>query len=341
MKQLRIALGIAISAVFLVLAFRGVHFDAVGDALGSAQYAWLIPAVAAIVVSIGMRAVRWGVLFHPRRGLAFSSLFGSLNVGYLVNGVLPARLGEVVRAYVLSTREPVGMAHALSTVAVERVLDMVVTLAVLAAILPFIELPQDFNGPLVAVVSVVAVGGLLVMLLAGAQRERAHRIGALVTGRLPGHWAERLHGLLDSFLEGFAVLSHPAVAARAVGYSVVIWLLAALGMYLTLFAFGLELAPTAPILVLALVSLSFAIPASPGHVGVFHLAVVSALKAFAVDESVALSYAFVAHLVAFLPPLLLGAGYLWRTGLSWDRLFAFRRSASPTDPEPALPPAGR
>jgi glycosyltransferase 2 family protein len=341
MKQLRIAVGLAVSAVFLVLAFRGVHFREVGDALGSANYFWLIPAVAAIVVSIALRAVRWGVLFHPRRGMKFSSLFGSLNVGYLVNDVLPARLGEVVRAYVLSQREPVGMAHALSTVAVERVLDMVITLAFLAAILPFIELPEDFNGPLVAAVSAVAIGGLLVMLLAGAQRDRTHWLVRLVTNRLPHGLAERLHSVMDSFLEGFAVLSRPVVAAQAVAYSVVIWLLAALGLYFALFAFDLELAPAAPILVLALVSLSFAIPASPGHVGVFHLAVVSALRAFDVDESVALSYAFVAHIVAFVPPLLMGAAYLWRTGLSWDRLFAFRRSSSPADPEPALPPAGR
>ena len=89
MKQLRVVLGLLISAAFLLLAFRGVHFREVGSALSSANYLWLAPAVAAIVASIGVRAVRWRLLFHPQQGMRLSSLFGALNVGYLVNEVLP------------------------------------------------------------------------------------------------------------------------------------------------------------------------------------------------------------------------------------------------------------
>lgn len=333
MKQLRIVLGFVISAVFLVLAFRGVKFREVGAALSEANYLWLAPATAAIVASIGLRAVRWRLLFHPRRDLRLGSLFGSLNVGYLVNDLLPLRLGEVVRAYLLSQTERVGVAHALSTVAVERVLDMVVTLAYLAVVLPFVTLPEGAAGK-IAVVSALAVGALVVMMVAGAVRERSHAVARLVTRRLPAGPAERLHTLLDSFLHGFAVLSTPRVAAPMAALSLAIWALAALGLYCVMFAFHLYLSPAAPIFVLALVSVSFVIPASPGYVGVFHLAAVSALKAFDVDESLALSYAFVAHIIAFVPPMLLGAAYLWRTGTSWDRIFAFRRTAT-ADPEAA------
>jgi uncharacterized protein (TIRG00374 family) len=340
MKQLRIVAGLAVSAIFLYLALRGVRFREVGEALREANYLWLVPAVAAIVASLGLRAVRWRLLFHPVRDLRLSVLFGSMNVGYLVNTVLPLRLGEVVRAYLVGQMERVGAARALSTVAVERVLDMVVTLAYLAAVLPFVSLPEG-AGPKIAAITLVAVGALLVMLVAGAVRERTHALAAVATGRLPQRHAERLHGLLDSFLHGFAVLSRPGVAVPALGLSVVIWALAALGLYFTLFAFHLYLTPAAPLFVLALVSLSFVVPASPGYVGVFHLAVVSALRTFDVDESVALSYAFVAHLIAFVPPMLLGAAYLWRTGTSWDRIFAFRRPAPVEEPEPAGSPGAR
>ena len=328
MKHLRVVAGLLISAVFLFFAFRGVHFRAVGEALRNANYLWLAPAVAAIVASVGLRAVRWRLLFYPERDLRLSSLFGALNVGYLVNALLPLRLGEFVRAYLLSQVERVGAAHALTTVAVERVLDMVVTLAYLVAVLPFVALPEGAAGK-VAVVSAIAVGALLVMLVAGAVRERVHGLGRLVTDRLPARYAERLHGLLDSFLHGFAVLSTPRVAVSALALSVVIWALAALGLYFALFAFHLYLSPVAPLFMLALVSLSFVVPASPGYVGVFHLAVTTALRAFDVDAAVALSYAFVAHLIGFVPPMLLGATYLWRTGTSWDRIFAFRRAEEP------------
>ena len=328
MRYLRVLLGLVISAVFLVLAFRGVEFREMGEALGEANYLWLAPATACIVASIGLRAVRWRLLFYPQTDLRLSSLFGSLNVGYLVNDVLPLRLGEVVRAYLVSQLERVGVAHALSTVAVERVLDMLVTLGFLAAVMPFVTLPEGAAAK-VAVVSIIAVGALLVMLVAGAVREWVHRLARLITGRLSQRHGDRLHGLLDSFLHGFAVLSTPRVAVPVLGLSIVIWALAALGLYFVLFAFHLYLSPAAPLFVLALVSLSFAVPASPGYVGVFHLAVVSALKPFDVDGATALSYAFVAHLIAFVPPMILGAAYLWRTGTSWSHIFAFRRSPEP------------
>jgi uncharacterized protein (TIRG00374 family) len=336
MKHLRVAAGLVISAVFLVLAFRGVHFHEVGRALGSANYFWLVPAVLANVVALTVRAVRWRLLLYPRRGLRLWSLFGVLNVGYLVNDLLPLRLGEVVRAYLLGQIERVSAMHALSSVAVERVLDMVVTLAYLAAVMPFVSLPEGAAGK-IGVISLIAVGALVVMLVAGAVRERTHAIARLVTARLPARHGDRVHGILDQFLHGFAVLSTPRVAGPVLALSAVTWAVSALAMYFALLAFHLRLSPAAPVFVLALVSISFVVPASPGYVGVFHLAAVSALRAFHVDESVALSYAFVAHIVSFAPPMLLGAIYLWITGTSWDKILAFRGQAE-TPAEPARTP---
>lgn len=340
MKQLRVIAGVIISLVFLALAFRGVHLREVGEALGGASYGWLVPAVLAIVASIGLRAVRWKLLFYPRQDLRLSVLFGSLNVGYLVNDLLPLRLGEIVRACMVGQIERVSTARAFSTVAVERVLDMLVTLAFLAMVAPFVALPAG-AGTKVAVVTVIAVSALAVMLTAGAMRERTHALARLGTNRLSTRRAEQAHGLLDQFLQGFGALGNLRVAAATIVLSFIIWGMAAVGLGFALLAFHLTLPPTAPIFVLALVSLSFVVPASPGYVGVFHLAVVSALAPYDVDESVALSYAFVAHLVAFVPPMVLGAWYLWRTGMSWGRVLAFGRTPTPPELRAEAEPAGR
>jgi uncharacterized protein (TIRG00374 family) len=339
MKGLRVIAGLLVSALFLYLALRGVDFRRVGEALRHANYWWLLPGVLAIVLSILLRAVRWRLLFHPRTGLRFASVFGSLNVGYLVNDLLPMRLGEVVRAYLISQQEAVSATHALSTVAVERVLDMVVTVAYLAVLIPFVELPVGAADKVQAVAA-VAVGALLVMLVAGALPARTHQLARLGTRFLPPGPARRLHGLMDHFLEGFAVLSAPRVALPVVALSVALWALAALALYCVLFAFDLRLSPAAPFFVLALVSLSFVVPAAPGHIGVFHWTVITALATFHVQEDIARSYAFLAHLVAFVPPMLMGAAYLWRAGLSWERVLAFRRAPHRTGaggeaPEPA------
>ena len=92
MKYLRLLLGFLLSAIALYLAFRGVDFGEVGDALGDAAYGWIVPAVALIVVSLLLRAVRWRMMFYPVSGLRYGSVFGAMNAGYLVNTVLPGRI---------------------------------------------------------------------------------------------------------------------------------------------------------------------------------------------------------------------------------------------------------
>lgn len=332
MKHLRLLLGLGISAAFLWLAFRGVRFGAVGAALRQANYGWLVPAVALIVASLLLRAVRWRLLFFPTTGLRYGNVFGAMNAGYLVNTVLPARLGEVVRAVLIGHLERVRTARALSTVVVERVLDMLTTIIILALLIPFVPLPTGSALPLAAGAT-LAVGALVVMIVAGAMPGRTHRLADIALRRLPERWSVRLRAYLDSFLEGFAVLSNRSVALRLVCLSAVVWLTVALALYSVMAAFHLNLPPTAPMFVLALVSLAFVVPSSPGYVGVFHLAVVKALGVgFGVDPTLALSYAFVAHLVSFAPPTLLGAWFVWRSGSSLGRLVSVGRRARVAEP---------
>jgi glycosyltransferase 2 family protein len=340
MRALRLLLALLISAVFLFLAFRGVNFSAVGEALRSAAYWWLAPAVGLIVVSLYIRAVRWRMLFWPQTGIGYGNVFGSMNAGYLVNTVLPFRLGEVVRCVLLARIEPkVRTAHALSTVVVERVLDMLATIIVLAALIPFVQLPEASRLPL-AVASTLAVGALVVIIVAGAARGLTNRIARTITARLPRRWGERIEAMLDSFLEGFAVLSNLGLALRLTVLSFVIWLLIAAGLWSVLFAFHLTLPPTAPMFALALVSLSFILPSSPGHIGVYHAAASQALViGFGVDPTTAFSFALLGHLAGFAPPALLGAWFIWRSGLSLGRLMSFGRQAEPaavTPPAEAL-----
>ena len=351
MKYLRLLLGFLLSAVALFLAFRDVDFGDVGVALRSAAYWWILPAVALITFSLVLRGFRWRLLFYPQTDLRFGNVFGSMNAGYLVNTVQPLRLGEVVRAVMLGRLERVRTAHALSTVVVERVLDMLTTIVVLGLLIPFVPLPEDSTLPLI-VGTALAVGALIVMIVAGANPELTHRLARLLTGFLPARWADRIHHLLDSFLDGFKVLSNVRVAAQVVGLSALTWLTIAAGMECMLLAFHLELPLTAPLFVLALISLSFIVPSSPGHLGVFQFVAVEALAiGFAVDRTEALSFALVTNLVSFAPPALLGAWFVWRSGLSLGKLVSFGKEQDTEDtdataarrpaPTPGPSPAAR
>ncbi|MGH2586514.1 MAG: lysylphosphatidylglycerol synthase transmembrane domain-containing protein [Dehalococcoidia bacterium] len=327
MRYLRLLLGFALSAVALFLAFRNVDFADVGDALRTAAYGWIVPAVALIAVSLLVRAVRWRLLFYPNTNLHFGNVFGSMNAGYLVNTVLPARLGEVVRAVLLSRLEKVRVAHAVSTVVVERVLDLLTNIVILGLLIPFVALPSDSVLPLL-IATALAVIALVVMIAAGARPELTHRLVRIASARLPQKWAERLHHTLDSVLEGFRVLSNGGVALRLALLSLVIWLLVAAAMECMLLAFHLDLPLTAPMFVLALVQLSFILPSTPGHIGVFQFAAVEALAiGFNVDRNAALSFALVTNLVSFAPPALLGLWFIWRSGSSLGGLVTAGRQA--------------
>ncbi|MGD9893475.1 MAG: lysylphosphatidylglycerol synthase transmembrane domain-containing protein [Dehalococcoidia bacterium] len=346
MRYLRMLVGFALSAVALFLAFRNVEFSDVGEALRSAAYGWIVPAVALIVASLVVRAVRWRLLFYPNTNLRLMNVFGSLNAGYFVNTVLPARLGEVVRAVMISRLENVRTAHALSTVVVERVLDLLTTILILGLLIPFVSLPDESVTPLI-VATGLAVAALVVMIVAGANPSRTHRIARIFTARLPDKWSTRLHHMLDSILDGFRVLSNVGVSVRLILLSIVIWLLVAAAMECMLLTFHLDLPLTAPLFVLALIQLSFIIPSTPGHVGVFQFAAVEALRiGYSVDPNAALSFALVTNVVSFVPPAMLGLWFIWRSGASLGRLVTAGReaqaeeAATGTAPSPDPSPTG-
>jgi len=250
-----------------------------------------------------------------------------MNAGYLVNTVLPARLGEVVRAVMLAHLEDVRVGHAVSTVVVERVLDLLTTIVILGIMILFVSLPSESVTPLI-VATTLAVGALLTMIVAGANPDLTHRLIRLVTARLPERWSSRVHHLVDSFLDGFKVLHNAGIAGRLVILSIVIWLLVAAAMQCMLLAFHLDLPPSAPFFVLALIQLSFIIPSTPGHLGVFQFAATEALRiGYNVNPSEALGFAIVTNLVSFAPPALLGLWFVWRSGLSFSSLVSFGKQA--------------
>ncbi|MDQ1301883.1 MAG: glycosyltransferase 2 family protein, partial [Chloroflexota bacterium] len=166
------AIEIAISLAFLVLALRGVQFDALWGALRQANYIWLVPAVLLTVNTLLIKAWRWQLMFRPEYRLPFGSVFTALSAGYLASNVLPARLGEVVSVVLLVSDEPVSVARTLSTLIVTRLLDVLSLLVILVGLLPFVNLPPDM---LVAAqgLGVAALLGVVAIVLLSFGRDAA------------------------------------------------------------------------------------------------------------------------------------------------------------------------
>ncbi len=329
LKSVRFWIGIVISLVSLYLAFQGIQFDKLFDALGGMNAGWMIPATLFFGVSYLGRVFRWQLLFAPQKP-RLGKIFHALNIGYFLSNILPARLGDIVRAYLIGDIEKVSKAHALSTIVVERMSDgltVVLLLAVTALFVPNIPV-QAQQGALV--VAATGILGLVFLLVLSWQKERGMTILHRLASPFPFLQRPGLWRALESLIDGFAILRSPREILGVFGWAIFAWVLGG-GMYwVTMLAMHLDLPPQAAYLVMCVTALVVVVPSSPGYIGVFHATAVFTLTTvFGTDKAAALSYAVVIHAFTYIWLIVLGIYSMWHENLSYQSLQTIQAS-SPT-----------
>lgn len=323
-RSLRVGLGIAISAFFLYLAFRGQDFGEIRDSLRETNLWWLIPALALYFAGVYLRAVRWRILLRPVAPNATSrQLFPVVVVGFMANNILPLRAGEIVRSVVIGREFRVSKTSALATIAVERIFDGITMLGFLAVSMVFVSLTSELQH--LAIISFLVFAGLLLgMVLLTFAGDLVSRLLQLVLGPLPDAVGERVERMAESFLGGLGVLRSRGDLLKVVATSIGAWLLEASMYYLLAIGFGTQVREVMTVAVTLLTTgvanLSTLIPGAPGYIGQFEYGVKLVLDgAFGVPESQALAYAILVHAALYFPITLLGL-------IEW-----FRRSLSVSD----------
>ena len=307
-------LGLLLSLVCLVLVVRDVQWEVVAATLGEVHLLLLVAAVAVEFLTFWAIAVRWHRFFSPHKAPATGRLFKILNIAQLVNAVLPAKLGPLVRAYLAGQGESSGVSFALTTIVGEKVLEGSSLLLVAVGLLPFIPL-AGWQRP------TTWVGAILLLVILGlmiwvAFRRRA--VGGWLDSLL-ARWP-RLLSMTHSALSALDVWRSGRSVLILIGWSLFIWAITVLLNQLLLWSLGIQVPPIAPVLVLVVLQIGIRLPSTPGNVGVFHYLSVVTLSLFGVEKNVALSYGVILHLVTYLPASLLGLLYLSRTGYSLSRL---------------------
>jgi len=318
-RQWKLWLGLIISAAALFLALRGVDARRMADALAQAEYVYLVPAVVGMVGFLFTRSVRWRLLLGP--GVSVSRCFWVTNVGYLVSNVLPFRLGDPARAVVIARGGEISTAAALSTVVVERVLDMLMVVALLAGVAPFMsDTGSAMSAGLIAGGAVL--GASAVLLLLAFRPDWGRRATRRVLGWIPRLDGERWAQAFDGLFDGLTPLRSGRRALALLAWSVVTWacVVAYYGAFLRAFL-PQPPALVAPFLV-CVVGLGMAIPSSPGAMGVFHAVARYGLTIpFGVPVDQAVTIAFAMHTFQYVLGCLLGLVGLWQESLSlnWVR----------------------
>ena len=314
-RSLQILVGAAFSLVCLVLAVQGLALERVAHALGQAQYALLIPALVLYFAGVWVRSVRWQHLLQPIARVSAARLFPVVVIGYMANDVLPLRLGEVARCFVLRRREGVAQTAALGTVLVERVMDGLTMLVFMGFTLPLLPFSETLYR-LMAAASALFVGFSVALVVLATRPALAARLVDATLGRIGGIVGERGRGVALTFLSGVGSLGGGMAALRIFALSCTAWMLEAGMYYVLMFAFPIVPSAALAVLTTAVANLGTLIPSSPGYVGVFDFIGKSVLVQFGVPDEPALAYVLVVHAALVVPVTLLGFYYTWRMGVS-------------------------
>ena len=343
----RLWLGVGVSTAFLVFLIWTIDFDDLLRALRQANYLYVIPAVLVYFVGVYFRALRWKYILSPLRSIPARRLYPVVVIGYAANNVLPARAGELVRAYYMAQRERFSGSTALATIGVERIYDgltlfvlSVVSALVLLLMGVFGEVGDIYRNAALALAGAAGVVLLaaLVVITFIATNSRTPQVIDRVLTLLPGRARPRLKELASNFVRGLSILSSPRQHGLIFLFSLPVWL-GEIAVYLTIaYSFGLDQYFGNPlafflaiVLVTATSNLSTAFPVSIGGIGPFELLAQQPLAVMGVDSAAAASYALVVHLVAlWLPVNLAGLALMWRENLSLKQL----ASAAPVEPRP-------
>ena len=335
LKTRRFWIGLAVSALFLILLLYRVDLGEVWEALKGANYLYALPAVALYFIAVFFRTQRWKYLLSPLGSFSTLRLYPVVVVGYMANNLLPVRLGELVRAYYLGEREKVSVSATLATILVERVYDGLTLLFFVAVALPVLALSGAITGlgnvsnvPWVAlgIVTAVLFMAAIVILTLLATSPRASAFAERLTLLVPGRFRPRAREIVSLFIAGLSYLNSPQRHLRLFILSLPVWLfegamylLIALGFHLPDYISGVLIIP-AILLATATANLAISLPSSQGGIGPFEYLTAATLELVGAAGGVARAYAVALHLIVLAPVTLLGLVYLWWQNLSLAQL---------------------
>jgi glycosyltransferase 2 family protein len=324
--NLKFWFGIAISLFFMALLFRKIDFRSLGIALRSADYRYIFLAICLTFFSYFLRAVRWRYLLISEKIIPLSSLYPATIIGYMANNLLPARLGEFVRAYTLARREQLETPAVFASLVIDRLFDGFTVLLLLLITLFTLRMPvgmEDAEKALKAGGSIMFLlycGVMLFLYLLKRQTMRTLSAVGYVLKPFPKRFSDKIIPLLGSFIGGIRLSSRLSHVAALLATSAGIWLFCLLPVDMTLRSFNIHLPITASMFILILVVFAVMVPASPGFIGTYHYACYKGLSVFGVPETTSVSIALIMHGTGFFPVIVAGLYYLWKNKISLNEL---------------------
>ncbi len=327
--MLQLALGLGLSAAVIWYTFRMTDWNESWRFMVEADRTWMLLAIVLASLPFPLRVPRWRWLLHHEDGrpVGWLPLWHAIAIGFAANNVLPFRAGEVLRIAAVSRLGRVPFATALSSVAVERVMDILVTIGLLSFALtqggidPGITLPGS-SRPISEIAAIIGTTGLAALAVAGFAAWRRDFTLGLTRRILPrNRIGDALQHFAERILLGLSALSEPRTALPVVAWSLLIWLCNAAAFHAAFIAFGFDIPFTGALIMQGALMIGIAAPQAPGYFGVFEGVIGGTLAAlYQVPFEAGFAYGLLYHVTTFVPITLAGAWSVVSTGFRRDAL---------------------
>lgn len=293
------------------------------------RYIYLIPSLIVFIILYWARALRWKMLILPIKPVKIGQLYSPLMVGFMA-GVLPARIGELVRAYLLAKSQSITFASSLATIVVERLFDLVFLLLMFAWLLAF---QSDIWDPNITwsgfavrdiafqfgLFSIILIAGLLVFIyLLIRHKAKAVELVHWFLKPFPQNWKDKSEHLIESFSEGLAVVKDLRSLANIALATALVWGLIVLSYYPLYWAYDLQDKSIASVvLVVVMICILITVLPTPAFLGSFNAGVLIALhQILGESEVAAVSFGMVAWTMNFAVIMLGGLYFIVRDHIS-------------------------
>lgn len=325
--------GLVLSAAALYFAFRNVPINELLEYLTSINYLWVLPALIVLMISFWLRAVRWRLILESSRKISVWRAFHPMMIGFMINCVLPGRLGEVARPVILQQKEQVPFATGLATVAAERIFDLCILLFLFIITVSVIQIRPDINiafgkyhlnrETLESIFSgMLKLGAGLIagIILITIDRVRQFFYGLMryapnlfffagesFKAKVRRKLCEPVVGILENIAQGFNLIKYPKKIILCSVFSLLIWGLLASSYYLfSLGSPGINLTFFELSVVMVIVCFFISLPSVPGWWGLWEAAGVFALSLFGVSSKEAAGFTLANHALQVFPVIIVG-----------------------------------
>ncbi|MBN2261086.1 MAG: flippase-like domain-containing protein [Clostridiales bacterium] len=330
---LSLLIGTVFSAIALYFTFKNIPFRDLLDYLKTINYWWVIPSVAVGIISFLFRVVRWQIILSPVKKTNFINAFHPLIIGFMLNSIFPARVGEVARPAIFSKKEKVAFSKVLATVGAERVFDAVTLLLFFISLNLVITTDPStsatFGGYTLDidklntilrttfVLSLVLIAVFLVIVVPKTRGVLNDFIfdmpGLLPFGdirtreKIREKFCVRVVDIIENLASGLEILKSLKSVTLCFLISVVVWATVGLSFYvMALGCPGISISFLEMCAVMVIICFFISLPSVPGFWGLFEAGGVFGMMLFGIPATEAAGFNLAVHFFQIVPVVIIG-----------------------------------